>query len=468
MQLGVIGLGTMGANLARNAARNGAHVAVFNRTSEKTDEFMKHYGSEGDFVPCKSGEEFLGALTSPRVILIMVKAGPPVDQVIDDLLPHLAKGDVLIDGGNSHYTDTERRVEGLNAAGIEFIGMGVSGGEEGALHGPSMMPGCTEQAWKIVEPLFTKMAADDGEGGKCVSRIGEGGSGHFVKMVHNGIEYGIMQLIAESYDILKSIGSFTNNELAELYAKWNESELLRSFLIEITAKIFAKKDDVTGTGELIDMILDEAAQKGTGKWTTEAAFQYGVAVPTITAAVDARMISGSVTLRNQSKMMPAYFLEGKNPSKEELAKAVQQALEQSIIFTYEQGFALMRVASDNEHWNLNFGEVARIWRAGCIIRSSVLKLYQDSYAGGEAANKAWKIILDCFNKERQHAWRQVIQWGVGNAIPLPAMSASLTYFDAHRRERLPQNLVQAQRDFFGAHTYERRDQEGTFHTNWES
>lgn len=469
-QLAVIGLGTMGANLARNAARNGAKVAVFNRTTEVMHEFMKEYGKEGNFVPCKTYEELLRSVDTPRAILLMVKAGPAVDAVIADLLPHLSEGDIIIDGGNSHFPDTERREKELQQKGIRFLGMGVSGGEEGALHGPSMMPGGDITAWEDCKDLFTKMAADDGLGGKCVSYIGTGGSGHFVKMVHNGIEYGIMQLIAESYDVLKHIGNYTNEELAETFALWNEGDDLQSFLIEITAKVFQRTDDL-GKGHLIDVIQDAAGQKGTGKWTTITALDLGVAIPTITAAVDARIISGSADLRNAKGVDVLLYtpdLEEPMPPREKLRHMVRSALHLSTLTAYKQGFVLMDTASKEYGWDLDLSECARIWLGGCIIRSVVLKMFMDVLSTDETKKAEGKAQLqEAFSGERQVYWRLLQELSASRGIPVPAMSASLSYYDALRRERLPQNLIQAQRDFFGAHTYKRIDKDGTFHTEWE-
>lgn len=461
MQLGLIGLGTMGASLARNALRNGVKVSVFNRTTETMEAFAKEYENEGDIVPCATYEELCASLMTPRVILLMVKAGSAVDAVIEDLLPLLEKGDILVDGGNSLYIDTQRRVDELRAKGIHYVGMGVSGGEEGALHGPSMMPGGDEPAWKSIAPLFTKMAADDGLGGSCVSFLGQGGAGHFVKMVHNGIEYGIMQIIAESYDLLKNAGGLRNEALGELFSEWNASEDLSSFLLEITAKIFTVDDSETGSA-LLDVIQDRAKQKGTGKWTTEAAMQIGVAIPTINAAVDARILSGAATERTS--------LQGKLPSDlmtvaldaDEISTFVRSALELSTLIAYKQGMDLIAKMSDEENWSINLSEVARIWRGGCIIRSNMLPLLQEAYG-----SKGMGVFFAKFAGEKQRYWRDAITVGTRMGIGLPAMSASLAYYDSLRRERLPQNLVQAQRDFFGAHTYERVDKEGVFHAEWE-
>ncbi|MDB4978058.1 MAG: hypothetical protein JWM56_244 [Candidatus Peribacteria bacterium] len=463
--LGLIGLGTMGANLARNAARNDATVAVYNRTTARTDEFIHAYASEGAFIGCHTYEELVQALPQPRAILLMVKAGPPVDTVIEDLLPLLSKGDMLIDGGNSHYKDTSRREQYLAEKGIHFVGMGVSGGEEGALHGPSMMPGGSKESYKALEPLLKEMAADDGDGGKCVTHVGPGGAGHFVKMVHNGIEYGIMQLIAESYDMLRKLGGHSNAELAEIYAKWNASEELHSFLVEITAKIFTVKDEETGE-DLIDVIKDAAGQKGTGRWTTEAAMQYGVAIPTINAAVDARIFSADTELRSAVRgTLPQVMLRADEP--EYNADDIKQALLLGSMNCYTQGFLLIEKASRAEQWNVSLSEIARIWKGGCIIRSNLLKEYQALYGPDPKAQEAAKEKINEYLMEGQPGWRQVVAEAMHNGIPVPAMAASLSYFDSLCAEDLPTNLIQAQRDFFGAHSFERTDKEGSFHAEWQ-
>jgi 6-phosphogluconate dehydrogenase len=463
MQLGVIGLGTMGANLARNAARNGATVAIYNRTKEKTDEFMEKYSSEGKFVACYSYEEVKKTLTPPRPILLMVKAGDAVDAVMKELSSVVDAGDILIDAGNSLFRDTERREKEWKEKGIHFFGMGVSGGEEGALKGPSIMPGGDMQAYQSMETLLQKMAADDGHGGKCVTHIGPGGAGHFVKMVHNGIEYGIMQLIAETYDVLKSAGRMTNAELAVLFSEWNKGDDLGSFLVEITAEIFKKKDDVTGK-DLLDVISDEAGQKGTGKWTTEAAMDLGIAIPTITAAVDARIMSGDKAMRQTGKQMPLQILNQSADAKK-VAALCRSSLELATILAYVQGFELIRQASDDYQWNINLSDIARIWRGGCIIRSVLLPIFQSALTEEGTGEK--KELLNRFAGKRQQNWRTLIGFATANGIPVPAMSATLAYYDTFQRDRLPQNLIQAQRDFFGAHTFKRIDKEGTFHANWQ-
>ena len=489
MQLGLIGLGTMGANLARNAARNGARVSVFNRTGEKTDDFMAAHGSEGEFVPCKAIDEFVASMQSPRAIILMVKAGEAVDEMIQVLLPHLSEGDILIDAGNSHHTDSQRRVKELADKKIRFLGMGVSGGEEGALHGPSMMPGGDRSAYDHIEPLLKSMAADDGSaepvlssaegvttggaGGKCVSYVGPDGAGHFVKTVHNGIEYGVMQLIAESYDLLKRLGGLSNAELAQTFDAWSKSPDLRGFLMEITATIFTIKDP-DGGNDLIDMIKDAAAQKGTGKWTTESAFLYGVSVPTITAGVDARIMSAAKEFRVMQAKATPLQVDDFPVNQEELINDVRAALELSMLNVYAQGLQLISEASKQEVWNINVSEICRIWRSGCIIRSSMIEMYQNAFAGdrdppGLAVRTGAGLALRArFDRERQINWRRTVALGALRGIPLPAMSSALWYYDSYRTEKLPQNLIQAQRDFFGAHGFERVDREVEEHGVWHT
>ncbi|HVW66110.1 MAG TPA: NADP-dependent phosphogluconate dehydrogenase [Candidatus Peribacteraceae bacterium] len=466
MQLGVIGLSTMGSNLARNAARNGAHVAVFNRTTSKMDAFMKDHGGEGDIVGCKTPEEFCKALSTPRAILIMVKAGQPVDDVIEEFMPFMDKGDIFIDGGNSHYTDSERREKDLEAKGFRFIGMGVSGGEEGALFGPSMMPGGDKSAYDELAPLLQKMAADDGDGGKCVEYIGPGGAGHFVKMVHNGIEYGDMQLIAETYHLLGYVAGLDDDAQADVFAEWNNGDDLHSFLIEITAKVLRKKDPDTGK-QLVDVILDSAGSKGTGKWTSQSALDLGVMIPTITAAVDARYMSAHKEERiAAAKALESYDFKVKTPGME--ADDVRHALFLSKICSYAQGMALIAAASEEYGWKLQYDHICRIWKGGCIIRSTLLKNFEQAFAKNPGLKNLLldDELLQMFRQYHQ-TWRKVIADGIEAGVPLPAMCASLAYFDGYFTERLPQNLTQAQRDFFGAHTYQRIDKDGTFHTEWE-
>lgn len=465
LQLGVIGLGTMGANLARNAARNGARVAVYNRTKEKLSAFMSSYGKEGEFVACPTLPDLVKALRPPRPILLMVKAGDAVDVLLTELIQHMRKGDILIDGGNSHYRDTERREELLAKKGVHFLGLGISGGEEGALHGPSLMPGGSEVAFAAVSPLLHRMAADEcgnaTKKGKCISYLGPGGSGHFVKMVHNGIEYGVMQLLAESYHLLSKLGKKSHAAMAEIFSTWNADPWLQSFLLEITHHIFLAKDHITGR-DLLDFVRDSAGQKGTGKWSTAAAMEYGVSIPTITAAVDARIISSVKEFREtQAKKDSLSPLSMSIPK--DFVKRVRTALECSIMNTYAQGFQLLSVASAEESWNLNLSEVARIWSGGCIIRASFLPLWQKMLMGDKDAALE---VRSRFSPQAQRQWRSIVSLGGAKALPLPAMSASLWYYDSYRTARLPQNLIALQRDFFGAHGYERIDRPGAYHTDW--
>ncbi|TVQ18926.1 MAG: decarboxylating NADP(+)-dependent phosphogluconate dehydrogenase [Leptolyngbya sp. DLM2.Bin15] len=462
---GLIGLAVMGENLALNVERNGFSIAVYNRSSDKTEAFMANRAQGKNVQATYSLEEFVQALERPRKILIMVKAGGPVDAVIDQLKPLLDQGDMIIDGGNSLYTDTDRRVESLEAAGLRFIGMGVSGGEEGALNGPSLMPGGTKAAYSEIEPIMTKIAAqvDDGP---CVAYIGQGGAGHYVKMVHNGIEYGDMQLIAEAYDILKSTAGLTHTQLHEVFTDWNTTDELNSFLVEITADIFTQMDEDTGL-PLVELIKDAAGQKGTGRWTVVSALELGVSIPTITAAVNARIMSSI----KDERMAAAQQLTGPTGKYDgdvaALIDKVRDALYCSKICSYAQGMALLSTASREFGYDLNLSETARIWKGGCIIRAGFLNKITKAFKDDPQlpnlllAPEFKQTILD-----RQEAWREVICLAARLGIAVPAFSASLDYFDSYRRDRLPQNLTQAQRDYFGAHTFERTDKPGVFHANW--
>jgi len=462
---GLIGLAVMGENLALNVERNGFSVAVYNRTSEKTDVFMKERAEGKNIKATYSLEEFVKSLERPRRILIMVKAGKPVDAVIGQLKPLLDEEDMIIDGGNSLYEDTERRVNELESAGLRFIGMGVSGGEEGALNGPSLMPGGTPAAYESIEPIVTKIAAQVDDGA-CVTYIGTGGSGHYVKMVHNGIEYGDMQLIAEAYDLLRNAGGLDHNQLHDVFSEWNTTDELDSFLIEITADIFTKIDPDTGL-PLVDVILDAAGQKGTGRWTVISALELGVPIPTITAAVNARITSSY----KQERVAASKELSGPSGKYEgdikTLVNMVRDALYCSKICSYAQGMDLLGKASDEFGYDLNLSEMARIWKGGCIIRARFLNKIQDAFKDNPKlpnlllAPEFKQTILD-----RQEAWREVLAIAAKLGIPVPAFSASLDYFDSYRRSSLPQNLTQAQRDYFGAHTFERTDKPGTFHFDW--
>lgn len=465
--IGIIGLGTMGAALARNAARRGAFTVVYNRTTTKVDEFMEAYQKEGTIVGRKNYEEFVAELPTPRMIVMMVDAGDAVDNVIAEVLPLLQKGDILVDGGNSHYRDTERRVHDCSKYGVRYLGMGVSGGEKGALEGPSMMLGGDASAYREVEHLLKNMAAEDSVGGKCVAYLGGGGSGHFVKMVHNGIEYALMQILAEGYDYLKTLGTFTNVQLAETFESWNETEEMKGFLIEITGKIFRKKDE-GGKMDLIDLIADRAKTKGTGRWTVEAALSYGVPVPTIAAGLQARILSGGELHAKLKGKLPEY-LDMSEPVAPPLKTRsyVRSACELSMILAYLQGFELLRVASEEEGWKLNLSEVARIWRGGCIIRSAMLVKFQEMFDSSDPWTSAgWQALRSRLDGERQFDWRHIVDLATSRGIPAPAITSALAYYDALRKERLPQNLTQAQRDFFGAHMYERTDKKGEFHTEW--
>jgi 6-phosphogluconate dehydrogenase len=462
---GVIGLAVMGENIALNIERNGFPIAVYNRSREKTDAFMKNRAPGKNVVATYSLPEFVEALERPRRILVMVQAGKPVDMVIEQLKPLLDPDDMIIDGGNSLYDDTERRVKEVEAAGFNFIGMGVSGGEEGALNGPSLMPGGSRAAYDAIEPIVTKIAAqvDDGP---CVTYIGKGGSGHFVKMVHNGIEYGDMQLIAEAYDLLKNTLGLTQKELHETFDQWNKTEELDSFLIDITADIFTKNDDETGK-PLVELIVDKAGQKGTGGWTVISALKVGVSIPTITAAVNARIMSSI----KEERLIASKQLTGPTASftgdKKAFIDKIRDALYCSKICSYAQGMDLLSKASVLNGYDLDLGETARIWKGGCIIRAAFLNKIKAAYDQNPKlpnlllAPEFKQTILD-----RQSAWREVIATAATIGIPVPAFSASLDYFDSYRRDRLPQNLTQAQRDYFGAHTYERTDKPGFFHTEW--
>ncbi|PMC37974.1 phosphogluconate dehydrogenase (NADP(+)-dependent, decarboxylating) [Bacillus sp. UMB0899] len=466
-QIGVIGLAVMGKNLALNIESRGYSVSVFNRSYDKTEEFLKNEAEGKNFVGLQTIEEFVQSLETPRKILLMVKAGSATDATIESLKPYLEKGDILIDGGNTFFQDTIRRNKELESTGIHFIGTGVSGGEEGALKGPSIMPGGQKEAYKLVEPIFKAISAKVNED-PCVTYIGPNGAGHYVKMVHNGIEYGDMQLICEAYFILKNVLGLSAAELHDVFSEWNKGEL-DSYLIEITADIFTKVDDETGK-PLVDVILDTAGQKGTGKWTSQNALDLGIPLPIITESVFARFISAMKEERvKASKLLKGPEVAAFNGNKEELIEAVREALYLSKIVSYAQGFAQMRAASDEYDWNLSYGDIAMIFRGGCIIRAQFLQKIKDAYdRDPQLAN----LLLDPYFNEiatnYQSALRKVISLAVQNGIPVPAFSSAIAYFDSYRSETLPANLLQAQRDYFGAHTYQRVDKEGVFHTNWMS
>jgi 6-phosphogluconate dehydrogenase len=462
---GLIGLAVMGENLALNVERNGFPIAVYNRSREKTDNFMATRAAGKNVKPTFSIAELCESLETPRKILIMVKAGAPVDAVINELKPHLDPGDIIIDGGNSLYEDTDRRCQELESENLRFIGMGVSGGEEGALNGPSMMPGGTKEAYAFIEPIVTKIAAqvDDGP---CVTYIGPGSAGHYVKMVHNGIEYGDMQLIAEAYDLMRNGLDMGAEELHKTFKAWNETPELESFLIEITADIFTKMDD---DGEpLVNKILDAAGQKGTGRWTVVNSLEIGVAIPTIAAAVTARVMSSYKEERVAAAKILKTSSKGKyTGDRQEFINAVRDALYCSKICSYAQGMALLSKASQEFGYELNLGETARIWKGGCIIRAGFLNKIKKAF--DRNSNLPNLLVDEDFTQtilSKEQAWRKVIMAAAEMGVPVPAFSASLDYFDSYRQANLPQNLTQAQRDYFGAHTYQRVDKEGTFHTEW--
>jgi 6-phosphogluconate dehydrogenase len=463
--IGLIGLAVMGENLVLNMESKGFRVAVFNRTTAVTETFAAGRGKGKNIQATTTMEEFVGALSRPRKAMIMVKAGAPVDSVIGQLVPFMEKGDIIIDGGNSLFTDTQRRCKDLEARGIHFVGCGVSGGEEGALKGPSLMPGGSRESWKMISPIFTKIAAQvDGE--PCCRYMGPDGAGHYVKMVHNGIEYGDMQLICEAYAILSGVLGLTTDELAEIFAEWNRGDL-DSYLIDITAQIFRKKDPETGK-PMVDVILDKAGQKGTGIWTLQSAISQSVVISTINAAVEARVISSRKADRvHAATILPQPKVEKFGGQRDALITAVRGALYASKIVSYAQGMELLGAASKEFEWNLNFGDIATIWRGGCIIRAKFLNRIREAYERDPALHN---LLLDSYFtdiiRNTQHNWRNAIATALGQGVAVPAFSASLAYFDSYRQARLPANLLQAQRDFFGAHTYERVDKPGVFHTEW--
>jgi 6-phosphogluconate dehydrogenase len=463
------GLGVMGLNLAHNMERNGYTVAIWNRDVADVDKFMAGDGEGKRFVPTRSAEEFVKSLKRPRRIMMMIKAGAPVDWTIDQFKPFLEPGDILIDGGNSWFEDTQRREQALRAENLRFIGSGVSGGEEGALWGPSLMPGGAREAYEEIRPVWEAISAKT-EDGACTTYVGGDGAGHFVKMVHNGIEYGDMQLIAEAYDILRRVLGLEARELADIFAGWNEGAL-DSYLIQITAEVLRVKDEGTKR-PLVDLILDKAGQKGTGKWTAQVALNLGVVIPTINAAIEARFISAMKEERvAASKIIKGPQAPAWDGEKQRLIDAVRDALYASKICSYAQGFSLIRAGSQNWKWDINLSEMARIWKGGCIIRAKFLDRIKTAYQRDPALTN---LLLDedfrAWMDEAQNSWRITISTAQQHGVPVLAMAASLAYFDSYRTASLPQNLTQAQRDYFGAHTYERVDkpEQGAIHTDWES
>jgi 6-phosphogluconate dehydrogenase len=464
-KMGVVGLGVMGANLARNIESRGLPVAGYDLDAAKTKAFLEGPAKGKAVTGVDRPEKLMEALERPRRILMMVPAGAAVDSVIAHLRPHLEEGDILIDGGNSLFTDTDRRCDDLAKAGFRFMGTGVSGGEEGALRGPAIMPGGPREGWDALAPVFRAIAAKADDGEPCVDYMGPRGAGHYVKMVHNGIEYGDMQLIAEVYDVLHRGAGVSTPDLAAIFTAWNRTEL-RSYLIEITALVLERVDEETKK-PLVDVILDEAQQKGTGKWMSQNAFDVGAPIPTVNAAVEARILSALKTERVAASRVlrgPSSRFEG---DRDRLIDATRQALYACKVTSYAQGMAMLRMASREYGYAIDPGTVAKIWRAGCIIRADLLGDIRNAFQRDPALVNL--LVDGAFRDavgERQAALRHVVQTAVGLGIPVPAMSASLAYYDSYRSERLPANLTQGQRDFFGAHTYRRTDREGVFHTDW--
>jgi len=464
--IGLIGLAVMGENLILNMESKGFTVACFNRTVSKVDDFINGRGSGKNIIGCHSIEELVACLKKPRKIMLMVKAGPPVDAFIEKLLPHLEDGDIIIDGGNSHFPDTIRRTQHVESQGKLYIGTGVSGGEEGALRGPSLMPGGSPAAWEHIKPIFQAICAKTPEGEPCCDWVGENGAGHFVKMTHNGIEYGDMQMICETYHLMKEALGMTNSEMHEVFAQWNKAEL-NSYLIEITSDILAYRDE--DGNEVIDLILDTAGQKGTGKWTAIEALNLGQPVTLIGEAVFARCLSAL----KEERVKASKVLRGPRASfrgdRDRFINDLRRALYASKIISYAQGYQLMRAAAEQYNWNLNYGGIALMWRGGCIIRSVFLGKIKEAFDRNPDLEN---LLLDPFFKKAVHkaqaSWRRVVNTAVKLGIPTPAMSSALAFYDGYRHGRLPQNLLQAQRDYFGAHTYERVDRPRGefFHTNW--
>ena len=466
---GLIGLAVMGENLAMNIESRGYSVAVFNRTVSKVDEFINGRAKGKNFQGCHSLEELVGSLASPRKVMLMVKAGAAVDEFIEHLIPLLSPGDVIIDGGNTHFSETERRTAYVESKGLLYIGTGVSGGEEGALKGPSMMPGGSEKAWPLVRPIFQAIAAKVGPKGDipCCEWVGPRGAGHYVKMVHNGIEYGDMQLICEAYWMLKQAAGLNNDELYQVFTDWNRTEL-DSYLIEITRDIFSVRDPLTG-GHLVDYVMDAAGAKGTGKWMSQLALDLGVPSTLVTEAVYARCLSAMRDARlRASKVLtgPKSRYEG---DRTEFVEQVRQALFASKICSYAQGFVQMQAAAIEYKWPLDFGSIALLWRGGCIIRAVFLERIKEAF---DAAPNLENLLLATYFQnaveKAQASWRNVVMTAVKLGIPTPAFSAALAYYDGYRSAQLPANLLQSQRDYFGAHTYQRTDRDGVFHTDWLS
>ena len=463
--IGLIGLAVMGENLVLNMERNGFRVAVFNRSLEKVDNFISGRANGRHILGAHSLEEFVRMLSKPRKVMLMVKAGAPVDAMIIHLLPLLEPGDIIIDGGNSHYRDTERRTRLLESRGLSFIGAGVSGGEEGALKGPSIMPGGSKKSWPELATLFESISAKAPDGSPCCAWIGANGAGHFVKMVHNGIEYADMQLISEAYSLLKNILGLEAEELHDVFARWNKGRL-DSYLVELTSRVFLVNDAESGTA-LIDHILDVADQKGTGRWTVETALELGIPTPMFSEAVFERSMSALKAERVAASKILHGTSASFNGDKVSFISAVEEALYASKIVSYAQGFALLQAASVFYHWELDLGKIALIWRNGCIIRSQFLGYISEAFNSSLSLSNllTYPYFSESIEKA-QTGWRKVICKAIELGIPVPAFSSALSYYDSYRTAVLPANLIQAQRDFFGAHRYERTDREGVFHTDW--
>ncbi|NEA31336.1 NADP-dependent phosphogluconate dehydrogenase [Streptomyces sp. SID13031] len=464
-QIAVTGLAVMGRNLARNLARNGFRVAVHNRSKARTDALIEEFGHEGEFTPADDLPALVAALEQPRKIIIMVKAGEPTDAVIDELVPLLDQGDIVIDAGNAHFADTRRREDALKAKGLHFVGAGVSGGEEGALNGPSIMPGGSVESYESLGPILTKISAHV-NGEPCCVHVGPDGAGHFVKMLHNGIEYADMQLIAEAYDLLRSVLGLSAPEIADVFREWNTGDL-ESFLIEITAEVLSQVDESTG-GPFVDIVLDQAEQKGTGRWTVQVALDLGIPVSGMAEAVFARSLSGDVVRREAAAGVLAGPSEGKvSVDRDAFIEDVRHALYSSKLVAYAQGFDAIRAASDQYGWNIDLGAMAKIWRGGCIIRARFLDRIKEAYDRDAALPS---LLVDDYFKEAivtgQDAWRRVVATAATAGVPAPGFSAALSYYDGLRAERLPASLIQGLRDLFGAHTYHRIDREGAFHLDW--
>lgn len=460
--VGVVGLAAMGASLARNLARHGNAVAIYNRHYSRTEKLMEEHGDEGAFYPAKTVKEFVDLLERPRTAIIMVKAGSATDAVINELAGYMEPGDIIVDGGNAYFKDTIRREKELRAKGLHFVGMGVSGGEEGALLGPSMMPGGSDESWERLKPILESIAAKATDGEPCVMHVGENGAGHFVKMVHNGIEYADMQLIAEAYLLLKYVGGYDNAAISKIFHEWNQGEL-KSFLIGIAADIFAEDDEAGG--QVLDKIVDAAGQKGTGRWTSIESMKQGVDISMITAACNARVMSNALGRAKAQACIEMPALSHQHG--DDFVEAVRQSLYAAKIVAYAQGFSLYKSASETYDWHLDYGAIASIFRAGCIIQAEFLTKITEAYDKNPDLDN---LLFDDFFLAKinanQGALRQIIGLAIANGLPIPAFSAALQYLDAYSSPQVGANLIQALRDYFGAHTFQRVDKEGTFHHHW--